>query len=100
MCGTHAARKRRGEEGRSSTLDRSIGGRGLSTAPLCLQAPSSVVGERFELYVSGRVEIFAAAYESAHSATTRSNSPVDTSQPPSQGAPREGVCLRSPYKNY
>jgi hypothetical protein len=54
-----------------------------------------VVGERFELYVSGRV---AAAYESAHSsATTRGNSQVNTSLLLLQGALREGLCLRFPY---
>jgi hypothetical protein len=46
-----------------------------------------VVGERLELYIGGRVEILATtAHESAHSsATTRSNSLVDTSQLLSQG---------------
>jgi hypothetical protein len=44
-----------------------------------------VVSERVELYIGGRVEILA--HESAHSsATTRSNSLVDTSQLLSQGA--------------
>jgi hypothetical protein len=73
-------------EGRPSTLDRSIGRRGLSAAPPCSQAPSSMSGECLELRV-GRSEILTAtAHESGHSVTIRSNSPVNTSQLFSQGA--------------
>jgi hypothetical protein len=70
------------KEERSSTLGRSIGGRGLFVASPCSQTLSSVSGERPELCIGGRSEILAAtAHESGHfSATTRSNSPVDTSQ--------------------
>jgi hypothetical protein len=91
------------KEGRPSTLDRSIGRRGLSVAPPCSQASSSTSGECLKLCVGGRSEILAAtAHESGHSsATIRSNSPVDISQLLSQEVDtdrehRMKVCPRSP----
>jgi hypothetical protein len=70
------------KEGRPSILDRPIGRRGLSAAPPCSQAPSSMSGECLKLCVGGRSEILTAtAHKSGHSsAIIRSDSPVDTSQ--------------------